>query len=229
MATKEQQLELGCEVSEYFTHRPGVQFVGFAGLGRHGGAILLDEKDPDGKLLRKLVIKYSLGELAGDQHSNADDDLRNEYRWLEILRGAEHIVRLVPFADCSLNLPGISNGEDTFEDSATPAGSEYHYTRAGILARGWAALQKLLAKMSITQEVQENEGEAEELLTFRRCPTFALEHIPHGTLWNFIGRLQRHEQLIPNRMLWRIWLCSKRFPISSRMFPHPRNTFGHIS
>ncbi|KAI0554499.1 hypothetical protein F4679DRAFT_526282 [Xylaria curta] len=186
MATKEQQLELGCQVSEYFTHRPGVEFVGFAGLGRHGGAILLEEKDPDGQLFRKLVIKYSLGALTSDQHSNADDDLRNEYRWLEMLRGAEHIARLVPFADCSLNLPGISNGEDTFEDS--------------------------VAKMSATQEARENEGETKEPPTVRRCPTFALEHIPNGTLWKFITRITRHEpaQLIPNRMMWRIWLCMVR-------------------
>ncbi|KAI0185731.1 hypothetical protein EV127DRAFT_194547 [Xylaria flabelliformis] len=168
MASDEQLRQLGREVSRYFTRRPGVEFAGFAGIGRHGGAFILEEKNAAGQLLRKLVIKYSLGELATDEESNADDDLRNEYEWLEMLRGAEHIVRLVPFADCSLDLPGISNGEDTFEDS-----------------------------------VAQNP-------TVRRCPTFALEHIPNGTLFKFTERLQHEEQLIPNRMMWRIWLCMVR-------------------
>ncbi|KAI0455945.1 hypothetical protein F5B21DRAFT_502969 [Xylaria acuta] len=192
MATKEQQLQLGCEVAEFFTRRPGIEFVDFAGLGRHGGALLLEEKDDQGKLSRKLVIKYSLGALTSDRHSNADDDLRNEYRWLEMLRGAEHIVRLVPFADCSLNLPGISNGEDTIEDS--------------------------LAKMSVTAEAQNNEGETsargakltKEPLTVRKCPTFALEYLPNGTILQLVNRLVRHSRLIPNRMMWRIWLCMVR-------------------
>ncbi|KAI1756405.1 hypothetical protein F4782DRAFT_550218 [Xylaria castorea] len=192
MATEEEQLQLGREVAESFTRRPGVEFVGFAGLGRHGGAILLDETDDAGRLLRKLVVKYSLGALTSDRHSNADDDLRNEYRWLKMLRGAEHIVQLVPFADCSLKLPGISDGEDTFEDS--------------------------LAKMSATEEAQKNEGETsargaeltKEPSTVRRCPTFALEYLPYGTLIQFVERLNPHSQLIPNRVLWRIWLCLVR-------------------
>lgn len=157
-------------------------------------AVLLEEKG-DGRLFRKLVIKYSLGALASDVESNADDDLRNEYRWLEMLRGAEHIVQLVPFADCSLNLPGISNGEDTFEDS--------------------------LEKMAAIDETQENEGETsargakltKQPLSVRKCPTFALEYLPYGTFLQFSKRLVPYAQLVPNRVMWRIWLCSKRCPI----------------
>ncbi|KAI8948449.1 hypothetical protein F4801DRAFT_591854 [Xylaria longipes] len=192
MATQEEQRQLGRDAAEYFTRRPGVEFVGFAGLGRHGGALLLEEKDDNKRLIRKLVIKYSLGALTSDPHSNADDDLRNEYRWLEMLRGAEHIVQLVPFADCSLNLPGISNGEDTIEES--------------------------LAKMSVKEEAQKNEGETsdtgatltKEPLTVRKCPTFALEYLPNGTFIQFINRLVPHSQLVPNRVMWRIWLCLVR-------------------
>ncbi|KAI0474473.1 hypothetical protein F4859DRAFT_522095 [Xylaria cf. heliscus] len=191
MATQE-QIQLGREVAEYFTRRPGTEFVGFAGIGRHGGALVLKERDANGQFLRMVVIKYSLGALTSDQNSNADDDLRNEYRWLEMLRGAEHIVQLVPFADCSLNLPGISNGEDTFEES--------------------------LAKLSVIEEDQKNEGDTsprgakltKESLRARKCPTFALEYLPNGTLSGLIDRIAPRSQLIPNRMMWRIWLCMVR-------------------
>ncbi|KAI0437402.1 hypothetical protein F4803DRAFT_556048 [Xylaria telfairii] len=207
MATEVQQLELGAEVAEYFTRRPGVEFVGFAGLGRHGGALILDEKE-DGRLLRKLVIKYSLGTLSSDERSNADDDLRNEYRCLQMLAGAEHIVQLVPFADCSLHLPGISDGEDTYYDA--------------------------LESMADIQLAQDREGETsargatltKQPLSVRKCPTFALEYLPYGTLLQFVRRLEPHAQLIPNRVMWRIWLCMVRQCVAMA-FPPQQSQGNH--
>ncbi|KAK5637452.1 hypothetical protein RRF57_013167 [Xylaria bambusicola] len=102
---------LGQEVAANFTSNPRIQLQGFAGLGRHGGTIILKEEASAEHDARMIVVKYSYGSLSPDQQSNADNDLRNEYHWLQRLRGAEHIVQLIPMADCSINLPGTSNDE----------------------------------------------------------------------------------------------------------------------
>ncbi|KAI0201978.1 hypothetical protein F4808DRAFT_423095 [Astrocystis sublimbata] len=44
-AEEERQRRLGQELADYFARRPGIKFVGFAGLGRHGGALLMDENE----------------------------------------------------------------------------------------------------------------------------------------------------------------------------------------
>ncbi|KAI0508450.1 hypothetical protein F5B22DRAFT_649943 [Xylaria bambusicola] len=107
---------LGQEVAANFTYKPRIQLQGFAGLGRHGGTIILREEASAEHEARLVVVKYSYGSLSPDQQSNADNDLRNEYYWLQRLRGAEHILQLMPMADCSINLPGTSNGEATYEE-----------------------------------------------------------------------------------------------------------------
>ncbi|KAI1129181.1 hypothetical protein F5Y10DRAFT_238743 [Nemania abortiva] len=137
---------------------------------------------------RKFVIKYSYGNLTFDrEQSNADDDLRNEYHYLKRLRGAEHIGQLIDFADCSLNIHGISNGEDTYEKD-----------------KGEAAANG--SKPTSEEDIR------------RRCPTFALEYLSYntcflssGTTLDFIRRLYiARARRIPNRLLWRIWLCMVR-------------------
>ncbi|KAI1334856.1 hypothetical protein F5Y15DRAFT_420477 [Xylariaceae sp. FL0016] len=105
---------LGREVAENFhASNRRLHFVKSAGVGRHGGALLLQENDEDGQLLRKIIIKYSLGDRAHDQRTNPDDDLINEFKWLEQLRGAEHIAQLLDMAETSfqLRLPGTSSRE----------------------------------------------------------------------------------------------------------------------
>jgi len=190
MATEEEQRKLGLEVVGYFASNPRLKFDKFAGLGRHGGALLMEEKGMDGAPGRKLVIKYSLGSLATDQQRDADDDLRNEYRWLKMLRGCEHIVQLIDMADCSLLLPGISNGENTFEESKR--------------------------RMQGIQQNQQREGEAVDGKTItkeppivRRCPTFALEFIEYGVITGFVDRLYYEQRMVPMRLQWSIWLCCK--------------------
>ncbi|KAI3334166.1 hypothetical protein F4824DRAFT_512449 [Ustulina deusta] len=190
MVTLEEQKALGREVAAYFTRNPGIEFVGFAGVGRHGGALILEEKDDGGELLRKLVVKYSLGDLTGDPDSNADEDLRNEYHWLEKLRGAEHIIRLVYFADCSLMIPGTSNGEKTYEASVAKAAERDEALRSQVEGDG--------------------DGTKGEFSRARKCPTFALEYLPNGPLSETILKLEATKKLIPNRILWRIWLCFVR-------------------
>ncbi|KAI0537083.1 hypothetical protein GGR58DRAFT_514046 [Xylaria digitata] len=134
---------------------------------------------------RKIVVKYSFGSLSPDKKSNADDDLRNEYQWLKRLRGAEHIGQLIDMADCSLNIPGISNGEDTHEDS--------------------------LKKNREKEDAGKDEPQPTATAPARRCPTFALEYIPYGTVFDLHMTLYRSRQLwVPSRLLWKIWLCMVR-------------------
>ncbi|RWA09519.1 hypothetical protein EKO27_g5574 [Xylaria grammica] len=187
MANKlELQRALGREVAAYFTRRPEVGFIGFAGVGRHGGALRLEEKDAGGQLSRKLVVKYSLGAFSGDRYSDADEDLRNEYYWLERLRNAEHIVQLVPFADTSVNVPGISRGDENYEE---------------LLRR---------AKRRAEEEGSEEPADFGPPSVLQ-CPTFALEYLPNGQLRTFVDRLSYDfRQYAPNRILWRIWLCMVR-------------------
>ncbi|KAI0157726.1 hypothetical protein GGR57DRAFT_500676 [Xylariaceae sp. FL1272] len=79
------------EVRDYFNSFPKFKVDKLAGLGRHGGALLLSENDDEGNRLRRIVVKFSLGQYASDEKSNADEDLRNEVTWLMMLRGAEHV------------------------------------------------------------------------------------------------------------------------------------------
>ncbi|KAI0965454.1 hypothetical protein F4678DRAFT_485279 [Xylaria arbuscula] len=191
MATLKQQKDLGREVAQHFTQNPAIEFVGFAGVGRHGGALILAEKNEQGELQRKMVVKYSLGKLTGDPKSNADEDLRNEFYWLERLRGAEHIVRLVPFADCTLKLPGISDGEKTYEDSKGKGKERDDALRKQVKGGDDKSGRKVASSRA------------------RKCPTFALEYLPNGQVSDTIEKIKRDKDMIPNRILWRVWLCCR--------------------
>ncbi|KAI0451612.1 hypothetical protein F5B21DRAFT_516632 [Xylaria acuta] len=135
---------------------------------------------------RKIIIKYSFGGLALDKQSDADEDLRNEYRWLKRLRGAEHIGQLIDMADCSLQLPGISDGENTYEESVQRQRDE-------------------------EAAAADDGSQSAAAAPVRRCPTFALEYLTYGTAYHFKRRLFKSGQTwIPSRLLWRIWLCMVR-------------------
>ncbi|KAI1762976.1 hypothetical protein GGR53DRAFT_467827 [Hypoxylon sp. FL1150] len=91
---------LADQISTYFT-KPNekLQYLGLAGVGRHGGALLFNERDDDGKPVRKIIVKYSLTE-------EADADLKNEAQWLNHLKGAEHIVQVLTLPGASVNVTG---------------------------------------------------------------------------------------------------------------------------
>ncbi|KAL7620667.1 trans-aconitate methyltransferase 1 [Parahypoxylon ruwenzoriense] len=127
-------------VAERFSVNPKLKYLGFMGSGNHGGAILFSERDENNRPFRKIIIKYSLG-------SGEDKQLINESTYLKTLRGAEHIVQILPLKEASV----------------TPIGSEIF------------------------------------------TPTIAVEFIPHGAANRFRDRLG--DTPIPNRMIWRIFLC----------------------
>ncbi|KAI4867445.1 hypothetical protein F4820DRAFT_467885 [Hypoxylon rubiginosum] len=85
------------QIARNFTVNPKLKYLGLAGVGRHGGALLFGDMDDDGKVLRKIVVKYSLNQAA-------DDDLRNEANFLNMLSGAEHIAQIIPLAETDLNI-----------------------------------------------------------------------------------------------------------------------------
>ncbi len=105
---------LADEVGRYFSSNARLRYVAPAGIGRHGGVLLLRETDDVGRLVRRLVVKYSLNE-------KEDDALRNEYHWLRRLRGAEHIGQLVDLDDTSLELRTLSNAPRYNDDGQDPA------------------------------------------------------------------------------------------------------------
>lgn len=113
------------QIARNFTVNPKLKYLGLAGVGRRkqdpvphvayllahlgfhkfyililtidGGALLFGDMDDDGKVLRKIVVKYSLNQAA-------DDDLRNEANFLNMLSGAEHIAQIIPLAETDLNI-----------------------------------------------------------------------------------------------------------------------------
>ncbi|KAI0104094.1 hypothetical protein F4776DRAFT_488153 [Hypoxylon sp. NC0597] len=94
----ESETALANEVATYFTSQR-LRYVDIAGLGRHGGALVFKEEDENNAEIRRIIIKYSIGE-------EADIDLVNEAYCLEMLRGAEHIVQIIPIDGASLNVSG---------------------------------------------------------------------------------------------------------------------------
>ena len=100
------------EIKKYFTNE-GLQFRTVIAQGNHGGAVPFDQwlpVEPDPAAApgaanndapeailqrRQLVMKYAL-DTREDAASENDEDLRNEFRWLRLLRGAEHIIQILP-------------------------------------------------------------------------------------------------------------------------------------
>jgi hypothetical protein len=141
--------------------------------------------------VHKLVMKYSLGELSSDKDRNSDDKVQNEFGWLQILRGAEHIVKLVNLANCPLKILGISNGEDASRESS-PNALPQDQTQGNYRAATAAGAP-----------------DTTDPSRARKFPTFALEYLPNDTLATFVQRPGNKGQWVPNRFLWRIWLCCK--------------------
>lgn len=159
MSSREEQRLLGLEVARYFVSNPKYRFEGFAGLGRHGGALILFEQASEERAARRMVIKYSYGHLSLDPDSDADADLRNEYHWLKRLRGAEHIVQLVPMSDCSIFIPGVSSSQG---NEGSSSGGSVLGVRS--LGRSWSTTYSASTRSS------SESGE-------RRFPTFAVEFL----------------------------------------------------
>lgn len=93
---------LADQISRYFVEpnqNQKLQYLGLAGVGRHGGALLFNERGDDGRPSRKIIVKYSLTQ-------EADWDLQNEAHWLNVLKGAEHIVEIITLPGATVDVTG---------------------------------------------------------------------------------------------------------------------------
>ncbi|KAI2643229.1 hypothetical protein GGS21DRAFT_485736 [Xylaria nigripes] len=224
-------LQLGRLVAQGFISQPRFTFVGFAGLGRHGGTLmLLEQKSPEES--RKVVIKYSYGELSLDKESDADEHLRNEYEILLRLRGAEHIVRLIHLADHKLNIPGISNGESSqgsksskysrtfptfaleYLDGLAPFPNVHCFL---LLTISWRSLEEDSFRTTNTPLLNDIHPQslvkprAFSLVVWYCANSLILLGVISGTLKNFHEKVRSKKRRgLPSRLLWRMWLCMVR-------------------
>ncbi|KAI0470675.1 hypothetical protein GGR56DRAFT_683716 [Xylariaceae sp. FL0804] len=214
--------QLGREVANHFTHvNRDLVFQDFAGIGRHGGALIFRENErhitggPLRSLLRRqqqqqrrhnirrLVVKYSLGALSPDEQSamDADAQLRNEHRWLQLLRGAEHVVQLVDLPGTALHWPapaGAAASRSASPAAATTATGDSRRARAtrrrvrDAPRRAVRRVARLLGGLAVApggeraaeggeedgeDEDEEEDEEEENDAPRRQAPTFALEYL----------------------------------------------------
>ncbi|KAI0391287.1 hypothetical protein F5Y17DRAFT_17368 [Xylariaceae sp. FL0594] len=229
MASRNILVAIRREVADYFTGDPRYRFEGLSDSNQVGGALVLSQRRRvGGGERRKLVIRYSFGRHALDRTVDADEHLRYEYRWLRRLLGCEHILQMIPMADCSVELPGTSDGRrppyPPYAYGARSASASSLDTRPSRWKRMRQALRRRLpARWS---QGAGNDGlygvrpEAIVPLENRRYPTFATEYLPLGTLKQFLHRvLHKDYVMIPNRLLWRIWLCIVRQNIAMAFPP----------
>ncbi|KAI1266514.1 hypothetical protein F5Y18DRAFT_425758 [Xylariaceae sp. FL1019] len=185
---KEEARVIAQQVGAYFTKvAPRLVFQRDVGLGRHGGALLIQENDAEGKRVRRLVIKYSIGHTSPDKLRNADDDLRNEAKWLKMLKGAEHIVQFIDLPETSLEsvATNIAKLDLKKKEQTDPSGN--------------------------TESSTEEKGNEDlEPTPTGKVPTFALEFLEGGTLRKFINSCLDKATDVPVRLQWRIWLCMVR-------------------
>ncbi|KAI0418766.1 hypothetical protein F5X98DRAFT_373578 [Xylaria grammica] len=84
------------ESSKYFTEKHGFEFVRRLGVGTGAVALLFKEvkhEAPEAKE-RNVAVKFAFSEYE-NRNLQADDEIENERRWLTMLRGAEHIVKML--------------------------------------------------------------------------------------------------------------------------------------
>ncbi|KAI1501399.1 hypothetical protein F5X99DRAFT_409181 [Biscogniauxia marginata] len=94
------------KLSGYFTTAHAFEYVKPLGKGSAAGALLFNDlkKEDPKRIRRRLVVKYAFSEYE-QRNKMANDEIRNETRWLQTLSGAEHIVQLIPCEIDETQLP----------------------------------------------------------------------------------------------------------------------------
>ncbi|KAI0602367.1 kinase-like domain-containing protein [Biscogniauxia sp. FL1348] len=75
-------------------------------------------------------------------------------------------------------------------------------------------LKRFSASMHISRPFYVDDGRLESTISYMDGPTLLTEWIEGGLLYDFIQRLGDREQPLPNRMLWRLFLCFCRFLVA---------------
>ncbi|KAI1487078.1 hypothetical protein F5X96DRAFT_651866 [Biscogniauxia mediterranea] len=75
-------------------------------------------------------------------------------------------------------------------------------------------LERFKASMHVARPFYIDDGKLERTLSYMDGPTLLTEWIDGGLLYDFIQRLGDRDQPLPNRMLWRFFLCFCRFLVA---------------
>lgn len=87
------------EYSEYFAAHHNIEFVRRLGLGTGAVALLFREparEAPETKEGRNIVVKFAFSEYE-NRNKQADEEIENERRWLTMLQGSQHIVKVLGY------------------------------------------------------------------------------------------------------------------------------------
>ncbi|KAI5925996.1 kinase-like domain-containing protein [Camillea tinctor] len=82
------------------------------------------------------------------------------------------------------------------------------------LAQEVKVLERFKASMHISRPFYIDDGKLENALSYINGPTLLTEWIEGGLLYDFIQRLGNRDRPLPNRMLWRLFLCFCRFLVA---------------
>ncbi|KAH9904274.1 hypothetical protein F4778DRAFT_780245 [Xylariomycetidae sp. FL2044] len=213
---------IGDEAASFFTSAPRLKHVGYAGLGRHGGALLFNEVDASGARLRRMVIKYSFG---GGGNDDADEHLRNEFRWLQALRGAEHIVQLLRLDEANppIELPGLAEGVRDLLAPGGPLAPDDPAADQERWATVWRRARDRVALLVMACFGGPDDAELDAPLLAPSPPAPATpprEYLENGVVRTFVERLKKARQRVPNRFYWYLWLCLLRQCIAMNSPPN---------
>ncbi|KAI2615535.1 hypothetical protein GGR54DRAFT_294061 [Hypoxylon sp. NC1633] len=174
----------------FFEKNPLWKFEKVVGHGHYGVAVRVGRTDvlPNRRVHRRLVLKRALNQ-------QGQQELLNEIRWFNALRGSEHIVEMIASRNDVANVsasaqdpkkPGLFK---TVADAFKPAPNPNRLRRPA--DPRW-----------IEQELN--------LRGLAGYPVMVLEYLENGTLGRLIDRAVRHNAHLPNRLLWSLFLCMVR-------------------
>ncbi|KAI1294500.1 kinase-like domain-containing protein [Xylaria venustula] len=86
------------EYTTYFTTHHNITFVRRLGIGTGAVALLFRESKDEvsGTKERNIAVKFAFSEYE-HRNAQADDELENERRFLTLLQGAEHVVKVLGY------------------------------------------------------------------------------------------------------------------------------------
>ncbi|KAI8952273.1 kinase-like protein [Xylaria longipes] len=175
------QLEIFArEIQERFETSKYWEYEKFLGNGSYGVTVLLRETNLFVVRQKRIALKLARrGAAAGIQQ------LRTELRYLKRLRGAKHIVRMVASCD---NLNSFRTAEQQRNDAT-----------ASPIKRIVESFGKLL-RLSPTTAFGPLEG-------LMQGPAIALEYLDKGDLVRLKENMDVAQEILPNRVLWSLFLC----------------------
>ncbi|KAI2643165.1 kinase-like protein [Xylaria nigripes] len=152
------------------------EFEKCLGRGSYGLAVLLREKDRLVRRSKRMAVKVAL--------TKGRTALENEIKWLKILRGGKHIVRML--ASC---LDMSASTEETKRTQSFMGALENVAQQIG------RPLQRLPPRSAFIG------------LAGMEGPAVALEYIENGSLLELKQKINRLNIRVPNRVLWSFFLC----------------------